>query len=49
MIWHDISLASLLTLSLHTAADYQQLVKKGLKVKESSVKISVDELPKIAS
>ena len=35
-------------LSLHTVADYQQLVKKALlKAKEPGVKILVDELPKI--
>ena len=35
-------------LSLHTVADYEQLVKKALKAKEPGVKILVDELPKIA-
>ena len=35
-------------LSLHTVADYQQLVKKALKAKEPGAKILVDELPKIA-
>ena len=34
-------------LSLHTVADYQQLVKKALKVKEPSVKIMVEELTKV--
>ena len=35
-------------LSLHTVADYQQLVKAALKAKEPGVKVLVDELPKIA-
>ena len=35
-------------LSLHTVADYRQLVKKALKAKEPGAKILVDELPKIA-
>ena len=34
-------------LSLHTVANYQQLVKKALKAKEPGVKILVDELPKL--
>jgi hypothetical protein len=35
-------------LSLHTVANYQQLVKKALKAKEPGVKILVDKLPKNA-
>ena len=36
------------TLSLHTEADYQHLMKKALKCKEPGVKILVDEVAKIA-
>ena len=36
------------TLSLHTVANYEQLVKRALKAKEPGVKILVNELPKIA-